>query len=121
MEKAPSGYMRTFSMLSRLLKRVYTLIFGFLLIFSHLFSILIVLSVLKIAPQALQCTTTTACMIYKFFSFPFFCLSFLVPVSQITFSQSKLNNRETLVPILTVQDAHVTTSGYVVYLDSQRW
>jgi hypothetical protein len=44
MEKAPRGYMRTFSMLSRLLKRVHTLIFGFLLFFSDLFSILIVLS-----------------------------------------------------------------------------
>ena len=43
MEKAPRGYMRTFSMLSRLLKRVHTPIFGFLLIFSELFSILIVL------------------------------------------------------------------------------
>ena len=45
MEKAPRGYMRTFSMLSRLLKRLHTQIFGFLLIFSDLFSILIVLVV----------------------------------------------------------------------------
>jgi hypothetical protein len=42
-EEAPRGYMRTFSMLSRLLKRVHTPIFGFLLIISDLFSILIVL------------------------------------------------------------------------------
>jgi hypothetical protein len=47
MEKAPRGYMRTFSMLSRLLKRVHMLIFGFLLIFSDLFSILIVLFTLS--------------------------------------------------------------------------
>jgi glucan phosphoethanolaminetransferase (alkaline phosphatase superfamily) len=40
--------MKTFSMLSRLLKRVHTLIFGFLLIYSDLFSIFIVLYCIKI-------------------------------------------------------------------------
>jgi hypothetical protein len=50
MEKAPREYMRTFSMLLRLLKRVYTLIFDFLLFFSDLFSILIVLLLMHAYP-----------------------------------------------------------------------
>jgi hypothetical protein len=48
-------------MLSRLLKRVHTLIFGFLLIFSDLFSILIVLQHKKVLYIYIYLVTVTVC------------------------------------------------------------
>jgi hypothetical protein len=61
--------MRTFSMWSRLLKRVHTLIFGFLLFFSDLFSILIVLVSHTILLHQLKCVGASSQALWWFKSY----------------------------------------------------